>query len=282
MNKAAAPPALRPSADPSIEAPAPEALERYRAYDRLNAPYIAWQVEQFRPFLGRRILEIGCGAGSVIAQLPECELVYGIDSDPAAVQHCAERFRSRAECRFETLDISQAARGQLDELRALRFDTILCINVLEHIADDARALQAMEHVLEPRGRLGLLVPAHPALYGPYDRLDGHLRRYTKRSLRAALAQTSLRLVRLRRFNALGALGWWLHYRLLRRTAHGGRQFRLMNACVPLLRRAERIVPPPFGLSLVAVLDAGHSGAWAQAPLERISASSTARCSRAER
>jgi SAM-dependent methyltransferase len=142
------------------------------------------------------------------------------------------------------------------ELESLRFDTIVCINVLEHVRDDAGALRRLAAMLAPGGALALLVPAHPALYGAYDRLDGHFRRYTRAGLRRLLEAAGLRVRRLHFLNAPGAVGWWVQYRLLRRAVHGPAQFGAMNRILPWVRALESRLHPPFGLSLVAVAERG--------------------------
>jgi SAM-dependent methyltransferase len=229
-------------------------LERYAELDRANLPYLDWQLEAFRPHLGRRVLEIGCGVGGIVELLGPRELVYGIDVEADVLEYARRRFRARPECRFACADFGTLAPERLAELRAQRFDTVIAVNVLEHIRDDVGALQTVESLLVPGGVLALLVPAHPWLYGPYDELDGHFRRYSKAYLRAILRHTGLRERRMRYFNALGAVGWFVQYRLLRRPAHGTGHFGLMNRAIPLLRPLERALPPPFGLSLVAVLE----------------------------
>ncbi len=227
-------------------------IERYLLFDRLNRDYCRWQVEQFAPYLGRRILEIGCGVGGIIDLLGSRELIWGLDVEADVLAHAAARFRDRPECRFELLDIMQAGPETMDRLRAQRFDNVVCINVLEHIRDDVGALQRMEELLVPGGTLALLVPAHLALYGPYDFVDGHYRRYSKAYLRTILRHTGLRAERLHYFNAVGALGWWVQYKLLRHSVHAQGQLGLMNRLLPFARAVEKVIKPPFGLSLVAV------------------------------
>jgi SAM-dependent methyltransferase len=182
-------------------------VARYTEFDRLNRPYLEWQLAGFRPFLGRRILEIGCGVGGILDLVGPREAVLGVDVDR---------------------------------------------EVLEHVRDDLAALERLERVLAPGGHLCLLVPAHFGLYGSYDRLDGHYRRYSRSHLGILLSHTGFQVLQLRYFNAIGALGWWLNYKLLRRSIHGGAQFDLMNRVIPVARRIEALVPPPFGLSVVAL------------------------------
>jgi len=239
-------------------------IARYVYFEQFNGPYLDWQLDQFRPYLGQRILEIGCGIGSLIARLgpgpgpgPR-ELIHGVDVEADVLRHAAERFRDRPECRFDCVDLFAAAAAAAaepppDSIRLAAWDTILCINVLEHVADDAAALQRMWSLVSPGGHLALLVPAHPSLYGDYDRLDGHYRRYTRSGLASLVQQAGWRIVGLKHFNALGAVGWWWQYRLLKRTIHGRRAFRGMNLVLPVAKLLERLLAPPFGLSLAAVL-----------------------------
>lgn len=226
-------------------------LKRYVLFDRENRPYLRWQMSQFLPHLGQRILEIGCGVGGIIDLLPGKELILGVDIDEEVLAYAAERHRARKECRFERLDFS-ALREDRDRLASLRFDAIVCINLLEHIEDDVAALESMRSILIPGGILALLVPAHPALYGEYDATDGHFRRYTKRDLREKVRQAGFTPATLRYFNSVGAVGWWIKYKLLRSTIHGSTDLRLMNALLPILDPLERLVSPPFGLSLTSV------------------------------
>lgn len=224
--------------------------ERYTAFERANGPYVAWQLAQFAPFLGERVAEVGVGLGAILARVGRREAILGIDVDPDVLELARTRFADRTEVAVEQGDLSDPATAE--RLAAFRPDTILCINVLEHVRDDLAVLQRLEAALVPGGHLCLLVPAHFALYGPYDRTDGHYRRYAKSHLRVLLSHTGLRLLRLRYFNAPGALGWLVQYRLRGREIHGDGELRLMNRLIPVLRRVEAAIAPPFGLSLVAV------------------------------
>ena len=133
------------------------------------------------------------------------------------------------------------------------FDTVVAVNVLEHIRDDRRALEVIAAALVPGGVLALLVPAHPALWKFYRPAStGHFRRYTAAGLRERLQGAGLEVARLHHFNLVGGIGWWVQYRLLRRPGHAQGHLRTMDAMLPVLRRLESVVAPPFGLSLVAV------------------------------
>jgi SAM-dependent methyltransferase len=236
----------------TLEAQLASRVERYAAFDRANGPYLAWQLEQFAPYLGRRIVEVGVGIGGILERLGRREAILGIDVEPEVLDATRARFVDRPDISLELGDLADPALAT--RLAAFRPDTIVCINVLEHVRDDLAVLQRLESALAPGGHLCLLVPAHFTLYGPYDRTDGHYRRYSKSHLRVLLSHTGLRVTRLRYFNAPGALGWFVQYRLLGRKIHGEGELGLMNRLIPFLRRFEAAIPPPFGLSVVAVCE----------------------------
>jgi SAM-dependent methyltransferase len=227
-------------------------LNRYRVFDEVNAPYLRWQIEQVEPYLGSRLLEVGCGVGGILSQLPAREFVMGIDIEEEEVDFARRRFADRPGFEFALMDVAGLSTENRAGLKARRFDTVLCINVLEHIKDDAGAVAAMADVLVPGGTLAILVPAHPALYGHYDAMDGHFRRYTKAGLRQVLVRSGLTVERLYRFNFVGAAGWFVQYRVLRQKIHQQGHFKVMTAILPALRAVESRVKPPFGLSLVGI------------------------------
>jgi SAM-dependent methyltransferase len=236
-----------------LEGPECEArLNRYRVFDEVNAPYLRWQLAQISENIGERVLEVGCGVGSILAQLGPRSAVMGIDLEDELIGYVRRRFAMDPAYSFATLDISRLSPIEMGMLKARHFDSIVSINVLEHVEDDEAAMRAMAGIVAPGGYVSIVVPAHPALYGAYDRMEGHFRRYSRDGLRRLVAKSGLQLVKLHRFNALGALGWWVQYRLLRQTIHGQSHFKVLQAVMPVMWVIEGIVKPPFGLSLVAV------------------------------
>lgn len=210
--------------------------------------YNRWMFEQLAPAIAGRVLEIGSGTGTMSAFLLEAPRLALSDVAPDNLQDLSSRFGQRPGVTVDRWDLNEEAP---EALREERFDTVVCLNVLEHIEDDAAALGRMFDRLTPGGRLVLLVPAHPWLYNGFDRGVRHFRRYEKRSLAALLAQVGFRLERSWYFNMLGALGWFINGHLLGKTLLPAGQLRLLDALVPLLRAAPRL-PRPFGLSVIAV------------------------------
>ncbi|MGH2518950.1 MAG: class I SAM-dependent methyltransferase, partial [Chloroflexota bacterium] len=163
----------------------------------------------------------------------------------------AEWAASRPDVQLLPIAIPSDAFLALDRFG---FDSITCLNVLEHVQDDAAALRQMHHVLAPGGRLFLLVPANPWLYGSMDAADQHCRRYTRRGLAQAVAGAGFTVRSVRFMNALGVAGWFVNGRILRRALIPSAQAGLFDRCVPFIERLEAAHPPPVGQSLVLVAD----------------------------
>ena len=210
--------------------------------------YNRWMLEQLAPWLGQRILEIGSGIGSFTRYIVGRELIVATDVNPRYLRILRNTFERHTRVEVEPLDLMAfdpapfAGRG---------IDTILCLNVLEHVEDDRGALRRLHAVLAPGGRLLLLVPAHQRLYGAIDQAIDHHRRYERAGLAAKLEEAGFRVEHTQFFNRLGVVGWYLNSVLLRRTKVPGLQLHLQNLLVPFLR-AEAAFPLPFGLSLIAV------------------------------
>jgi SAM-dependent methyltransferase len=211
-------------------------LDRMAHADRYNA----WLLARAQPYLGTRVLEVGAGIGTFTRTLAERRDVVAVEPDSALVA----TLRTAAPS-------AHVVEGEIDAAPVGAYDSIVCFNVLEHIADDAGALAAFRERLRPGGHLLLLVPAHPFLYGSLDRAFAHERRYAKRPLRALLRSRGFDVVALRRVNPVGALGWLVSSRLLRRDEIPGGPLRLYDRIVPVLRLLDR-VELPLGLSLWAV------------------------------
>jgi SAM-dependent methyltransferase len=208
--------------------------------------YNDWIYARVGGAVGRRVLEIGCGTGTITQYIADRELVVGVDVVDDYVASTRQRFRGQTNVEIRLQDITQSITG----LAAYRFDSALSVNVFEHIEDDVFAMKVVHSLLVPGGAFTLLVPCHPLLMSPFDRAIGHYRRYTRRSLRKKLEAAEFRVERLRRSNPVGALGWLLFNTLLRSTALRGVGF--YDRLVPLLARLDRVVEFPVGLSLVAV------------------------------
>lgn len=213
--------------------------------------YFAWQSDLSQAQLGRRVLEVGCGLGNFTERLLDRELVIGIDIDPNCIAHHQRRFAHQPQVRSRVLDALDPA---FLDLRAERIDSIVCLNVLEHIEQDQTVLERMQQVLPSGGRVVLMIPAFMALYGPIDHHLGHYRRYTRAGLIETAARAGLKPRLLHYMNTVGFFGWWLNSKMQRQEQSEGQIATFDNYVVPVMSRLEGWVRPPFGQSLFAVLE----------------------------
>ena len=212
--------------------------------------YNRWLHQRFEHWLGRRILEIGSGIGNQTQYFADRERVLASDIDPFYLETLRTRFNAQTNVRMASFRFPLDSSDR-DDLRAEGIDTIVCLNVLEHIENDRSTLQDCAAVLPSGGHLVLLVPAMPALYGSLDRALGHFRRYERTSLAKLLEETGFLVDDLRFVNRVAVFGWWLSSRVLRRRILPKDQLAAFKLLMPLLKREESH-PPSFGLSLLAL------------------------------
>ncbi|MGE5801062.1 MAG: class I SAM-dependent methyltransferase [Gemmatimonadota bacterium] len=206
--------------------------------------------ERVRPWVGDRVLEVGSGIGNLSQFLVDRSNVVLSDTSAEYLERLRARFRHLPNVEVMRLYLPTPEGPIADR----RFDTIVCLNVLEHVADDVGSLAAMRRLLDTGGRLVLLVPALRALYGSLDRALGHVRRYTRGDLRVKLERNGFTLRRLEYFNMAGIPGWWVSGKLLHREIIPAGPLRLFDALVPVFR-LERLLPWRIGQSLIAIGEA---------------------------
>jgi SAM-dependent methyltransferase len=220
---------------PEVQGAVLERMEEARNYNR-------WLFARCEPYMGRRVLDAGAGIGTFTELAAPGREVVALEPDP----ELAPVLRRRMEA-LQNVTVVEGTAEQVDG----EFDSVVCMNVLEHIPDDEAALRRFHDVLRPGGRLLLLVPAHPALYGGIDRAVAHERRYAKVGLREKLVGAGFGVERLRYVNPLGALGWLVSSRLRNREQVPEGPLLLYDRLVPILRQLDR-VDVGVGLSLWAV------------------------------
>jgi glycosyltransferase involved in cell wall biosynthesis len=210
--------------------------------------YNDWLYERVSPFLGRRILEVGSGIGNITGKILNRELVIASDASESHLRTLRTRFIAGDRLKIVAFDLDRCDTGGF---RGEKIDTLLCLNVLEHIKDDAVALRCFRDILAPGGRLVLLVPACPSLYSKIDAGLDHYRRYSRAELGRKLEAAGFRVEHTGFLNLPGAIGWFVNGRVLRRKMLPKNQLKLFDLFVPLLK-IERRLKIPFGLSLLAV------------------------------
>jgi hypothetical protein len=177
------------------------------------------------------------------------------DTSPHAISELRSTFGHFPNVEWSVLDVADPASVHALAGRT-RVDSVLSINTLPQEPDDSAAIGGMARLLGPGGKLVLVVPAHPALFCAMDRALGYHRRYRRSDLSALLEQNGFRIRDARYLNWLGAIGWLLNGRGLKRKGVPTRQVRLFDRLLPLLA-IERAIRIPFGLSLLVVAEKGE-------------------------
>jgi SAM-dependent methyltransferase len=218
---------------------------------QVAAQYNQWQYDRISPYLGSRICEVGAGIGnmSVLLRQVSPELMVLTDTDPYYRGALRDRLGAFPEVFIEQLTLPDPEARARFQHYAL--DTVVALNVLEHIVDDIEAVRSIAGMLRSGGRAVILVPAVPALYGSLDIGLGHQRRYTRRSLRRCMSLAGFRVEQVFYFNLVGMLGWLLNSRLLAVSRLPVQQVRMFDGLVPFLRLEDRI-PLPLGQSVIGI------------------------------
>jgi 2-polyprenyl-3-methyl-5-hydroxy-6-metoxy-1,4-benzoquinol methylase len=220
-----------------------------------NAPrYNDWLLSRALPHCGTQMLEVGAGIGTFTLPLAEHGIrITALEPDERLADVLEERTRHLTD-----IDVYRESIEPLTPDRIGRtFDSVICFNVLEHIADDKEALITMRRCLRKGGELMVLVPAHQFLFGETDRAVHHERRYDARRLSQLLSAVGLEIIQLQYVNPLGAAGWLVSSRILRRQTLGSHALKIYEHLVPTIRHLDRL-PLPLGLSLWARARRGHA------------------------
>ena len=207
--------------------------------------YLNWISDLCEGYLGETVLEIGAGRGDFTTRFAEGRRVHATEVSESSLGVLRSTFGTDSRIEISTLDIF--------ENHDRKYDSVVLINVLEHLENDVMAIKALKRLLRPNGNLVLYVPAFWLLYSKHDFSIGHYRRYRKSELCQLLIEEGFDIVESKYVNFVGAIGWLIVCRILKKTASDVTTVGLMNRYViPTVRRLESKVNPPFGISTFVV------------------------------
>lgn len=209
--------------------------------------YSKWIISNFSSYIGKVIVEVGAGIGTYTQKLSEIgERVFAVDINPQCIHSINLMMLPNVTTYCISIDSNDFTR-----LKEFHPDTVICINVLEHIENDMVALSNIAQVLKPGGKLLLIVPAFQFLFSKIDRTVGHHRRYTKKTLTDKL-QAFFEIDKLYYMNTTGVAGWFLN-KLFGKSKQSTKQVVFYDRyIVPVVSSIENKIHPPFGLSLVGI------------------------------
>jgi glycosyltransferase involved in cell wall biosynthesis len=211
--------------------------------------YLSWLTRVLRPHLGDTVIEIGAGLGNLTGRLMARKLNYvAAEKDPLYLQALRNRFLRTPSVTVCELDPENPADYAA---WAEKFESALCVNVLESVHDPARVVASLRGCSKSGGKLIVQVPQGPRLFGPLDRGMGHLRRFSAAEVRGILEAAGFRVERLYQLNKVGAVSWWISGNLLSRKRISRPALKLFDKTVWIWRRIDGLLPWR-GLSLVAI------------------------------
>ena len=221
--------------------------------------YTDWVYSMCEPHLGTSVLEVGAGHGDLTSKLLlEGRSVTATDLSKRCVTRLEDRFGEHPKLETRCCDLAEliVESGQRD-----RYDSVVLVNVLEHIEDDVLALTQARELLRPGGYLLVFSPAFEGLYSEFDRRIGHYRRYRRARIVEVAARAGFEILDARYVNSLGAIAWWVYARQLRRTPTKPVTVAAYDRlAVPILRRVEGRRKPRFGQSVLLVARKAQPGA----------------------
>ncbi|WP_419948683.1 class I SAM-dependent methyltransferase [Candidatus Palauibacter sp.] len=204
----------------------------------------------FSPYLGERILEVGAGIGNISRLLLEREpaRLHALEPSPRMFSLLSRRLRGVPNASAHHAFLSDV----IDNRDVAGVDSVLSVNVLEHVEDDARELEMMRHVLRSGGHLCLWVPALPGLYSRFDRSLGHFRRYRKKDVAEKLEAAGFQVVRVAYRDLVGMVAWFVACRLMGQALTPGKVRLYDRLVMPVTERFRHRIDPPVGKNVVAV------------------------------
>lgn len=212
--------------------------------------YHRWILDEFRPLMGSRIVEVGAGTGGFSELLLRLSFEKLILIEPSLM---FEQLRMNLSGNERVSIIQSTFLQAANDILHERPDSIVYVNVLEHIDDDAGELDLVHKTLVPGGRIFVFVPAHQWLFGGFDRAVGHVRRYSRASLQKKCVQAGFKIVRSINFDLLGVAPWWIKYCLLRSNDLSPQAVALYDrVAVPVTRFFESTFGAPVGKNILLI------------------------------
>ncbi|HKD05363.1 MAG TPA: glycosyltransferase [Bryobacteraceae bacterium] len=226
--------------------PGPEMLDALSVAGKFNR----WMADTISPWAGARVLEIGAGMGNLTHKLcPARKLYLATDIEPEYLEQLKKRYQHRPAVRVHKLNAEDPGDYRHFETQV---DTVICLNVLEHLKDDRQVLESIRTTLIPGGTLILLVPNGPEAYGALDEALGHYRRYTRTALASVLAEAGFHVDRMLEFNRVSWPGWRFTGQVLKRRTLSQFSMRIFDKFVWLWRAIDQKLPwEPCSLIAIA-------------------------------
>jgi len=220
--------------------------------------YHSWILDIFKPYLGAHLVEVGAGVGSfseLILTQHVCKTLSLVEPSDSMYEQLRVHLRQLDS--GVNLDLYHSTFVEAADLIKSEQapDSIIYVNVLEHIADDEGELEVVCRTLSESGRVFIFVPALKWLFSTFDERVGHVRRYSKSELEQKLRRAGFKILSCAYFDFPGIFPWWLNYRLLKSVTMDPGAVRFYDQfIIPAVRRIESVIAMPIGKNVIAVAE----------------------------
>lgn len=214
--------------------------------------YYDWILSIIKPYLGTRLAEVGAGVGAFSRLLLDCKPKTLTLVEPSKMY---EQLRQNVSTNKETkVDVINGyIKDAQSKMIKNNVDSIIYINVMEHVKDDIGEIKSAAKLLKKGGTIVIFVPAFQSLYSEFDRSIDHYRRYTKKDLGSKLENAGMEIVSSRYIDMVGIVPWWLSFVLMKRTTLVPSLVKLYDRLfIPVIRFFETFIPVPCGKNVVVI------------------------------
>lgn len=213
-----------------------------------------WMYETIKPYCKGHVLEIGSGIGNI-------SQYFLLDSYKITLTDLRQSYCEVLEQKFKNypnlngiLKVNLThPKFETEYAHLLQsFDSIVAMNVVEHIEDHELALANCYKLLKPQGHVIILVPAYQWLYNKFDKGLEHFRRYTKKRLLQVIEKNNFEIIHSQYFNLVAIAGWFVSGSILRKETIPEGQMGLFNKLVPTLKIIDKLIMNKVGISTIGV------------------------------
>ncbi len=230
----------------------PSGFETLEAFSHAKA-FNRWLYQKISVYVRGNTLEIGSGIGNISAFLLEDQTHVSLsDLRPEYCRLLQNKFGHDPHLQgIHELDLSLKNFSSEHSELLEKFDTVIALNVIEHITDDLLAIRNAKALLKNKGKLITLVPAGQWLYNSIDRELGHYRRYSKSGLSNLMETAGLEVTDCRYFNTAAIFGWWFSGNILHEKIISPAKLNLYNRMIPFFKMLDRFATPFAGISVIS-------------------------------
>jgi SAM-dependent methyltransferase len=216
--------------------------------------YNNWIFQQYSKYVGNSVMDVGCGHGTFVDFIKNKRNVLLIETSQNAISGLKRKYKKMKNISILNADLS--SDFACSKIKKEKLDTIICLNVLEHIKNDNKTIKNFRRCLSVGGKLILFVPASKLLYGSLDKNLGHYRRYNRPEINKMLEKNGFKILKSKYINLIGFFSWFLYSRILRKkTVKVDRILLYDKLFVPIASMIEKCIQPPFGQSLLVIAEA---------------------------